>query len=75
VRVVLVIYVVGVAIGLASTDAKPIARAALALAWPIGPAAFVATIGLLIAASLVIFPLFGAIVAAAAGAAWWVLST
>jgi hypothetical protein len=75
VRVVLLIYAVGVAIGLVFADAKPIARIALALAWPIGPAAFVATIALLLAASLVIFPLFGAVVALGAAATWWVLST
>ena len=72
-RVALLIYAVGVIAGLVLTDARPPARVTLALAWPIGPAAFVAVIALLLVASLVIFPWFGAVVALGSLAAWWTL--
>jgi len=51
VRAILTAYLVGVAIGLWRTDAKPITRLTLALLWPIGPLAFVVTLAMLLAAS------------------------
>jgi hypothetical protein len=66
----LAIYVAGVVWGLMKIDARPAARIALALAWPLGPMAFAVTITLLLAASLVAFPAFGIAVLMAAGAAW-----
>jgi hypothetical protein len=74
VRVAILIYLLGVAAGLLFTDARPLARAGLALAWPIGPLAFVAVISLLLVAALYIFPIFGAVVAAGIVAGWWLLS-
>jgi len=74
VRAVLLIYVLGVAAGLVFTDARPPARIALALAWPLGPLAFVLVIALLLVAALYIFPVFGAVVVALGVAAWWALS-
>ena len=73
-QVVLLIYVVGVAAGLILTDARPLARFVLALAWPIGPLAFVVVVAGLLVAALYIFPVFGAVVAALGVAAWWVLA-
>ena len=73
-HVALLIYFAGAAAGLAFTDARLPARLALALAWPIGPAAFVAVIALLLLAALYIFPMFGAIVAVGGLAAWWAFS-
>jgi hypothetical protein len=70
-RVAFLIYALGVAAGLIRTDAPPLARVGLALAWPIGPLAFVLVIGLLLVASLYIFPVFGAVVAAGIAAGWW----
>lgn len=67
----LLIYGIGVAIGLLMTDARPVARVVLALLWPVGPLAFTVTFSLLLAASLIAFPIVGAIVAAAF-LAWWV---
>lgn len=64
------IYAVGVAIGLVTTDARPLARICLALLWPVGVLAFVVTIGGLLAVSTVLFPLFGISLAAAVLAAW-----
>jgi hypothetical protein len=49
VRLLLVIYAIGVVVGLWRTDGPPAARAVLALLWPIGPLAFLVTIvGLLL---------------------------
>lgn len=68
------LYIGGVVVGLFGVDARPLERVTLALLWPLGPLAFVATITLLLAASLVVFPVFGLTVAAAvAAAAWWFL--
>lgn len=72
--VVSLIYVLGVIAGLIFTDAAPLTRAGLALAWPIAPLAFVLVVGLLLVASLYIFPVFGAVVALGIAAGWWLLS-
>ena len=67
-------YVVGVLVALWRTDAAWPIRAAVALLWPIGPAAFILTVLLLLAASTIAFPVVGALVAVSALlAAWWVL--
>lgn len=65
-------YLAGAALALVLTDAHPVLRAVLAVLWPIGPLAFVATVALLLAASLIAFPAVG-LLAAAAGALWWFL--
>jgi hypothetical protein len=70
----MLIYAAGVAAGLIFTDARPLTRLALALAWPIAPLAFAVVIGLLVVAALYIFPLFGAVVAVGIAAGWWLLS-
>jgi hypothetical protein len=66
----LLVYGLGVAVGIARTDAPPAARLGLALLWPVGPAAFIATLGLLAVASLIAFPTIGALVVAA-GLIWF----
>ena len=72
-QVALLIYVAGVAVGLLLTDGSLPTRVGLALAWPIGPLAFVVVVAGLLVAALYIFPVFGAIVAALGVAAWWAL--
>ena len=72
-RVAFLIYVLGLAAGLIFTDARPLARIGLALAWPIGPLAFVTVVSGLLIAALYIFPVFGAVVALGALAGWWFL--
>ncbi len=69
-RFAVTIYAVGVAIGLVTTDARPLARVCLALSWPAGPLAFLVTIAGLLAVSTVLFPLFGIGLAAAVLLAW-----
>jgi hypothetical protein len=66
----LAIYVAGVVLGLLKIDAGGATRIALALLWPLGPIAFAVTITILLVASLIAFPLWGAAVVSAA-AAWW----
>jgi hypothetical protein len=61
-----VVYAVGVVVGIVRTDAPPAARVGIALLWPLGPLAFAATVGVLAAAALIAFPLFGAVVLLAA---------
>ena len=70
----IVVYVVGVAWGLVRIDARPLARVVLALFWPLGPLAFVVTLAILFAASLIAFPLFGVVVLTAVGMVWWTLT-
>ncbi|NOT24816.1 MAG: hypothetical protein HOP16_01830 [Acidobacteria bacterium] len=70
----LAVYLAGFVWGLLRTDARPLSRLLLALLWPIGPAAFVVVLAILVAVSPIAFPLFGALLCGAAGAAWWVLT-
>jgi hypothetical protein len=53
------VYVAGVVWGLLMIDERPIARAGLALLWPLGPVAFVITFLILLAASTIAFPVLG----------------
>jgi hypothetical protein len=63
---------VGALIALWRTDAHWPTRIALAALWPLGPLAFVITVGILLAASLIAFPLVaGGIAIIGAFAAWW----
>ena len=67
------VYVVGVMIGLLVTDGGLAARIGLALAWPLGPLAFLVTVAGLLVVAATAFPIFGLALAAALGAAWWAL--
>jgi hypothetical protein len=51
----LAIYLAGVVIGLWRTDDRWPTRAVLAALWPIGPAAFVVTVAILLAATPIAF--------------------
>jgi hypothetical protein len=68
---VVTIYVVGVAWGLMVIDARPAQKIALAILWPLGPLAFAVTITLLLAASLIAFPVWGVTAVIAAGLVSW----
>ena len=67
------VYVAGVVWGLLGIDARPAARVGLALLWPLGPLAFAITIAVLLVASLVAYPAFGAAVLLTAAMVWWAL--
>jgi hypothetical protein len=64
------IYVAGVVWGLLVIDARPPTKIALAILWPLGPIAFAVTITVLLAASLIAFPMFGIAVLLVAAATW-----
>jgi hypothetical protein len=64
VNVVQAVYLAGVLAALAGIDARPASRVGLALLWPLGPAAFAVTLAVLLAASVIAFPLFWVAVAA-----------
>ncbi|MGE0444977.1 MAG: hypothetical protein AB7P99_07085 [Vicinamibacterales bacterium] len=49
------IYLAGIIVGLLMTDARPPTRIALALLWPLGPIAFVVTVGMLLMAAPLAF--------------------
>ena len=51
--ILLVIYGIGALIALMRTDAGPATRLALGVLWPLGPLAFVITLGGLLLAALV----------------------
>ncbi len=70
-KLLLLIYVVGVVWGLLRADARPLARVALALLWPLGPMAFGLTLAVLFLAAHVAFPVLGAVAMTAAAAIWW----
>jgi hypothetical protein len=71
----LVLYAAGVVLALWRTDADWPVRLTLAILWPIGPLAFVLTVALLLAASVVAFPSLAVGVAAiAALVLWWLAS-
>ena len=69
-NVALAIYAIGVAVGLLLTDARPLARASIALLWPLGIVTFAVTILTLVAAAMLVFPVFGVVVLAAAIGGW-----
>ena len=69
----MVVYAVGVAIGLLMVDGSRAVRLGLALMWPVGPIAFIVTLAILIGAAAIAFPLFGVLVAAAA-IGWWMVN-
>lgn len=62
--VLLAVYLFGVAVALLTIDARGLARVGLALLWPLGPLAFVVTIGILVLALPIAFPIVGTIVLA-----------
>ena len=59
---VLLVYGLGLALGLARTDASWPTRVALSLLWPLGPLAFIIVIAVLYIALPVAFPVLGSIV-------------
>jgi hypothetical protein len=67
------LYVAGVVWGLVRADARPVERTVLALLWPLGPLAFVITVAILLAASLLAYPLVMIPAAAVVAALLWVL--
>ena len=65
------VYLVGVIVGLVATQGGPGTRLLLAVLWPLGPLAFLITIGGLLIVAAIAFPVFGVILAAGMAAVWW----
>ena len=71
-KVLWALYAAGAIVAIWRTDAAWPTRLALAALWPLGPLAFLVTVGILLAASLVAFPVVAGVIAAGAAAAlWW----
>ena len=69
------IYAAGVLVALWRTDARWPTRVAVAILWPLGPLAFLFTVAILLAASLIAFPVMAGLIAAVGvGVAWWLLA-
>ncbi len=67
----LAVYLVGVVVGLMGTQGGPGTRILLAVLWPLGPLAFLITVGGLLVVAAIAFPMFGAILAAGVAVVWW----
>ena len=66
------IYAAGALMAIWRTDAAWTTRLALAVLWPVGPLAFLVTVSILLAASLIAFPVVAGVIAAVAvTAVWW----
>jgi hypothetical protein len=64
------VYAAGVILGIVCGDARPGVRLAHAVLWPLGILALVVTLGVLVAASVIAFPLVGAALLAASVILW-----
>ena len=67
------VYLVGVFVGLMATQGGPGTRLLLAVLWPLGPLAFLITVGGLLVVAAIAFPVFGVILAGVVAAVWWLL--
>jgi hypothetical protein len=67
------VYLVGVVVGLMATQGGPGTRLLLAILWPLGPLAFLITVGGLLVVAAVAFPVFGVILAGIVAASWRLL--
>jgi uncharacterized membrane protein YqgA involved in biofilm formation len=68
----LIVYLAGAILGLVRMRDRWPARVATALMWPLGPAAFVIVLGVMLVAAAILWPLPVLAAGALAGAlAWW----
>ena len=73
-KVLWALYAAGAIVAIWRTDAAWPTRLALAALWPVGPLAFLVTVSILLAASLIAFPVVaGAIGVVVAAALWWLM--
>ena len=68
-----VAYVAGILWCILVSDARPAERVTLALLWPLGPLALVVTVIVLLAASVIAYPLIAVPVLTAMAVLCWVL--
>jgi hypothetical protein len=67
------VYVAGIVWCILVSDARPTERVTLALLWPLGPLALFVTVIILLAASVIAYPLVVVPVLAAVAVLCWVL--
>jgi hypothetical protein len=67
------VYVAGIVWCILVSDARPAERVTLALLWPLGPLALVVTVIVLLAASVIAYPLVAVPVLTAMAVVCWVL--
>jgi hypothetical protein len=67
------VYVAGIVWCILVSDARPAERVTLALLWPLGPLALVVTVIVLLAASVIAYPLVVVPVLTAMAVLCWVL--
>ncbi len=67
------VYVAGIVWCILVSDAPPAERVTLALLWPLGPLAFVVTVIVLLAASVIAYPLVVVPVLTAVAVLCWAL--
>jgi hypothetical protein len=67
------VYVAGIVWCILVSDARPAERVTLALLWPLGPLAFVLTVIVLLAASVIAYPLVVVPVLTAVAVLCWAL--
>jgi hypothetical protein len=67
------VYAAGIVWCILVSDARPAERVTLALLWPLGPLALVVTVIVLLAASLIAYPLVVVPVLTAVAVLCWVL--
>ena len=73
-KVLWTLYAAGAIVAIWRTEAAWPTRLAVAALWPAGPLAFLVTVGILLAASLIAFPVVAGVIAAAVAAAvWWIV--
>lgn len=68
-----ILYVAGVMWSLLKSDARPAERVVLSLLWPLGPLAFVVTVAILLAASVIAYPLVMVPAVVVVAVMWWAL--
>jgi hypothetical protein len=74
VKVLWALYAAGAIVAIWRTDAAWPTRLAVAVLWPVGPLAFLVTVSILLAASLIAFPaVAGALAVVTAMVLWWFL--
>jgi hypothetical protein len=72
-RAALIVYAVGVVVGLIRVDGSVAARLTVAFLWPVGLAAAVVTISALVLAALMLFPIVGVAAVVTAAVVWWIV--
>lgn len=70
----LLVYAVGVAIGLWRVDAAPLTRTLVALLWPLGIVAAVVTLTGLALTAMVLFPIVGIATVIGLALLWWLVT-